>query len=211
MFNIKEIAIILIGSLIVAFSYFLRRNFSFLIAFIYMLIILLVYTITQKITAYYFDAQAETKIWNERGFLFLEKSRFKMSIPWGFFLAFLFPLLTSGYFKWLALTETELKVKKSRVARKHYFYSYTNLTEWNISLICGTAIIALFFLSIIGHIFSGHFPNLIIFSKLCTYFALFNLLPIGNLDGMKIMMGSFKYWIFLVILTLMGFIISITL
>jgi hypothetical protein len=211
MFNIKEIIIILMSSLIIAFSYFLSEKLSFLVAFIYILIIFLVYIITQKIAAYYFDAQAETKIWDEKRFWMAEKAHFKFAIPWGFLLAFLFPLLSGGYAKWLALTETELKVKKSRVARKHYFYSYTNLTEWNISIICGSAIISLFILSMIGYLFSGHFSNLEIFSRLCIYFALFNLLPIGKLDGMKIFAGSFKYWLGLVILTLFGFIISITL
>jgi len=211
MFNPKEIVIILMSSLLVAFSYFLNGKLFFLLAFFYILIIFLVYTITQKIAAYYFDVKAETKLWTEKRFWFAEKSYLRLGVPIGFILAFIFPLLSSGYFKWLALTETDLSVKKSRVARKHYFYSYTELTEWNVSLICGSAIFALFVLSIIGYIFSGYLPSLKIFSKLCIYFALFNLIPFGNLDGNKILGGSFKYWLGLLCLTLFGFIISVVL
>jgi hypothetical protein len=213
MFNIKEISIIFLSSLLVAFAYFLKswENLAYVLAFMHILIIFLVYLTTQKIAAYYFDAHAETKIWTEKRYWIAEKSYFKFAVPWGFLLSFVFSILSSGIFKWLALTETELKVKKSRVARKHYFYSYTNLTEWNISLICGSAIISLFFLSLIGYFFSGYYPSLVNLSKLCGYFALFNLIPLGNLDGMKIFAGSFKFWFGLVILTVLGLIISVTL
>jgi len=211
MFNIKEIIIILISSLLIAFSYYLFKPSLFFTAFIFILIIYFFYVLSQKIAAYYFDVSSETKIWTEKRYWLTEKSYFKTGVPWGYILSFIFSLLSLGHFTWLALTETDLKAKKSRVARKHYFYSYANLTEWNISLICGTAIISLFVLSVIGYIFSGYFPNLRIFSKLCIYFALFNLIPIGNLDGMKIMMGSFKYWLGLVCLILIGFVIAVIL
>jgi hypothetical protein len=206
MFNLKEIIIILMSSLLVAFSYFLTGKLAFLIAFAYILIIFLVYILTQKIAGYYFDVACETKIWTENRFWLYEKAYLRTGIPIGFVLAFIFPLLSSGYFKWLALTQTDLKVKKSRVARKHYFYSYTELTEWNISLICGTAIISLVILSILGYLFN--FP---IFSRLCIYFALFNLLPLGNLDGMKIFAGSLRYWIFLVVLVMLGIVAAVVL
>ncbi|MEM3405558.1 MAG: hypothetical protein QW117_01125 [Candidatus Pacearchaeota archaeon] len=201
MFRLKEIIVILISSLLIAFPYFLSKNLSFILSFVFALIVLFVYFLTEKIAAYYFETASEIKFWEEKRYGFYEKSYFKFGVPYGVILSFILPLISSGYFKWFALTQTELKEKKSRVARKHFFYSYPKLTEWNISLICGIPIISLFFLSIIIKVISNFFPILTILPKISCYFALFNLLPIGNLNGMKILAGSFKFWLFLVCLT----------
>ena len=57
--------------------------------------------------------------------------------------------------------------------------------------------------------FAAYNLNFIELAKLCVYFSAFNLIPIGKLDGTRILFGSKTLWIFLVIFVLssLGFVI----
>lgn len=145
--------------------------------------------------AYYLESEEETKIWAFSRYGLYERSYFKNPMPIGIILPFILSILTLGYIKWFAVTESEIKPVETRAARRHDFYSYTEMTEWHLALISSAGILVCFILAIIAYLLN--YPEL---SKLSIYFASFNLLPLGKLDGTRIFFGSrILYIIFAVI------------
>lgn len=197
--NLKEINIILFSAFILSLFYLFSGLDKFFLGFLMFLIIIFVYVLTQKLTAYYHEAVIETKVWDVQRFGFLEKAYVKKPIPLGFILALIFPFLSQGYFKWFALTETEIIARKARVARRHGFFSFPEMTEWHIGVICASGTIALLGLAILAYLF-----NLTLLAKSSIYFAFFNMLPIGKLDGTKVFFANPFFWAILFFLCLVG-------
>ena len=73
------------------------------------------------------------------------------------------------------------------------------MTEYHIGVIAGWGILANLFFALIGYLIG--FTE---FARLNIYFAFFNIIPLSNLDGNKIFFGSFIFWSFLAILTIIG-------
>ena len=83
------------------------------------------------------------------------------------------------------MTETDIKPTVARAAKRHDFYSYSELTEWHVGLIPAAGIIFTLMLAFIAYLFDiGEL------GRIAIYFACFNMIPIGNLDGAKIFFGS---------------------
>lgn len=195
MITAKEIGSLILALIVLAFSNSFINLSLFLQSLIFFAIILFLYVTSKKLMAYYIESKEETKIWTLQRYGLYEKSYFKNPIPVGIILPFVLSILTLGYIKWFAVTESEVKPTEARVARRHDFYSYTEMTEWHLALISAAGILVCFFLAIIAYLFN--YPEL---SKLGIYFASFNLLPLGKLDGTKIFFGSrILYVIFAVI------------
>lgn len=195
----KEVGLLVLLSAIVALGGLFFNFTTFINYLVLYLIIFFVYVVTQKLTAYYHEAVTETKVWNIQRHGFPEKAYSKSPIPIGLIIAVILPLLTMGRGKWLALTQTEIVARKARVARRHGFYSFPELTEWHIGSIAASGIIALFGLSVLSYIF-----GFTLISKLSVYFAFYNLIPYGNLDGSKVFFGSPGLWAVLFVIALVG-------
>jgi len=184
--KISEFLHVLLAVIILAFSVAFANLtlINFLLIFLYFIIIFLVYISAKKAAAYYLQASVETKIWQFQRYGFKEKQYFKTPIPVGIILPFILSILTLGNFYWLAATQSEISARKSRVIKKHDFYSYSEMTEWHIGLIPAAGIFACLILA-----FVAYFLNQGDLGRLAIFFACFNLLPISNLDGTKIFFG----------------------
>ena len=202
MITTKELGSLLLSLIVLSFSYAFLSRTLFLACLISFAIILALTVIAKKTMAYYVEAEEETKetkLWTFQRFGFHTKSYFKAPFPIGILLSFILPLITLGYIPWLAVLESDVKGTSMRAARRHDFYSYGEMTEWHIALISSAGIIVCFILAPIAY-----FLNFSLLAKLSLFYAAFNLLPLGKLDGTRIFFGSKILYALLVAIGLIG-------
>lgn len=186
--------------IILAFSVsFLKSLSTFFLSLLYFIIIFIVNIAAKKLIAFYYQADIETKVWQFQRYWLYEKSYFKKPIPIGILLPLLISILSLGSFYWLASTQSEITARKSRVVKKHDIYSFSELTEFHIGIIPAAGIFACLVLAFIAYLF-----NLSMLSKLAVFFTVFNMLPVGNLDGTKIFFGSIRLWFTLAIISIIA-------
>jgi len=199
MITAKEIISLVLVLIVLAFSNSFINLSLFLQSLIFFAVILFFYVASKKLMAYYLESGEETKIWTFQRWGWYERSYFKNPIPVGIILPFVLSILSLGYIKWFAVTESEVKPTEARVVRRHDVYSYTEMTEWHLALISASGILVCFILAIIAYLFN--YPEL---SRLSIYFASFNLLPLGKLDGTRIFFGSRILYVIFVVIALIA-------
>lgn len=202
MFKLKELVQILLIIVLFAFIIsFLERVEAFLVALATAAIIIFVNVITKKLTAYYHESEIEQSILQWQRWGWYERSKLKKPIPMGIILPFLLVWLSypTGFLKMLTFLQFEVKPSTSRVAKRHGLYRFSEMTEWHIATIGGMGIFACLVLGVVAYLLG--YPDL---SRYSIYFAVWNLLPISQLDGTKIFFGSRRLWVALAFLTLIG-------
>jgi hypothetical protein len=175
---------------------------SFLIAFV----VISVNIISKKIAAGYYHTQAEISIWHLKRWGYYARSQFKKPKPIGIILPFLLFVasLPTGFIKMLAFLQTDITITIKRVAKKvGGLNRYTELTEWHNCWIVSIGIIANLCLCALPYIF-GRSELLISLAAYSVYYAVWNMFPIGQLDGTKIFFGGFGFYIFMWVLVGIG-------
>lgn len=203
MFKLKEFAHIVIAIVLFAFVISFLNGFNaFLTALLVAVIILFVNIFSKKLLAYYLEAEIEQGIWHFQRWGYYERSHFKKPKPIGIILPFILVWISYpyGFLKMLTFLQFDIKPTSARAAKRHGLYRFTQLTEWHIAAIAGIGIFFNLVLAIIAYILG--YSDL---GKFSIYYALWNLLPLGQLDGCKILFGSKILWFILVILSLIGF------
>mgnify|MGYP001559237410 CR=1 FL=1 len=216
MFKLKEIISIIIASLIIAFAITLVENpkiFAYVFSSVFLII--LINTLAKKIVAFYLESEIEVKIWQlERwgltgillsGGYFHPSKKFKQAFPIGAFLPIFFRVIfiPFGSFIWMASLIFDVKTKIYKSAKRHNsIYSFSEITDYQIGVIASIGIIITLAFAIIGYLIN--LPIEMNFAKLSVFYALFNLLPLSNLDGNKIFFGNKIMWYALVSITLVG-------
>ncbi|MEK6757679.1 MAG: hypothetical protein AABX88_00985 [Nanoarchaeota archaeon] len=203
----KEITSILVATLVIAFAITLVETPKiFLYGLFLVLLVIMINVLAKKITSYYLDSEIEIKLWEIKRYGFVKHRYLEKPIPIGAF----FPLISKVFlfpfnsFVWMASLVFDVKAKVYRSAKRHGLYNFSEMTESHIGLIAAAGILVNLFFAIVGYLIN--FPE---FAKLNIYFALFNLIPLSDLDGNKILFGNLVLWSFLAALTLAGFFISI--
>ncbi|MEK6820696.1 MAG: hypothetical protein AABX71_03215 [Nanoarchaeota archaeon] len=199
MLNKNEAISLVLALVVLAFSNSFFNSSLFLSSLLIFAIILAVYIAAKKYVAYYYEAEEETKIWTFKRFGLYERNHFKNPVPIGIILPFVLSLLTFGYVKWFAVTESDVKPTAARAARRHEFYSFSEMTEWNLALISASGIAASLIIAPIAYLFN--FSEL---ARASVYFACFNMLPLGKLDGSRIFFGSLILWSILAVICLIA-------
>lgn len=215
MINKKEIAVVLIVAIVLAFTIsVIRTKEEFSTTIVIVAAILMINVLSKKITAYYFDSEIEIKLWEIERIGFKPHRKLSKPFPAGVFLPILITFITLplgaifqvGHLKWMASLVFDVKPKVHRAVKRHGLYSFSEMTEYHIGLIAASGMIV----NLIAA-FIGYFLNQPEFTKLSIYFAFFNLLPLSDLDGNKIFFGSIILWIFLSIITLIGMLYAVML
>ena len=206
MITSREILSLTLALIVLAFTnsfekIVLNKNFNlaFINSLLFFAIILIIYTFAKKFVAYYYEAEEETKIWTFQRYGLHEKNYFKNPVPIGIILPFILSILSLGYIKWFAVTESEIKPLSIRAVKRHGIYSFSEMTEGHLALISAAGIFSMFLLSILAYII-----NLPALAKLSIFFATFNLLPLGKLDGTKIFLGSRPLYFLIVLLDIIA-------
>lgn len=202
MLNKKEIIVIVIITVILAFSISLIKSLeTFLYTLLAVFLVLIINIFAKKIASFYLDSEIEIKLWEIKRYGFKAHKHFKKPFPAGAFLPiiskiFLFPF---NSFVWMASLVFDVKPKIYRTAKRHNLYSFSEMTEYHLGLIAAAGILANLVFAVIGY-----FLGFTDFVKLNIYFAFFNMLPISDLDGNKIFFGSLVLWSFLASIVLIG-------
>ncbi len=205
----KEAISIAVASIILAFSITLVQSLNlFLTTLLFVFIIIMINLIAKKITGYYFEAEVETQIWEmKKPGLFGVLStgiphptkKLKQPIPLGAIMPLIIKVLSLGYVNWLASLTFDVEAKKYRTAKRHGFYSFSEMTEFHIGLIAASGILVNLIFAVIGYLIGATE-----FARINIFYAFFNMIPISNLDGNKIFFGSQIIWSFLASLVLIG-------
>ena len=202
MLNKKEIIVIVIITVTLAFSISLIKSLeTFLYTLLAVFLVLIINIFAKKIASFYLDSEIEIKLWEIKRYGFKAHKHFKKPFPAGAFLPiiskiFLFPF---NSFVWMASLVFDVKPKIYRTAKRHNLYSFSEMTEYHLGLIAAAGILANLVFAVIGY-----FLGFTDFVKLNIYFAFFNMLPISDLDGNKIFFGSLVLWSFLASIVLIG-------
>lgn len=205
----KELPLVIISALILAFLISLLQSWSaFLSTLIIILAVFCINILAKKISSFYLDSEIEMQIWDIQRFGVKPHHSFKKPILMGIFLPFITKVLSSGYLTWLATLTFKAKPKVHRTARRYGTFAFAEMTEFHIALIATSGILANLIFAIIGYLI-GSSDLAIQFTKLNIYFAFYNLIPLSDLDGNKILMGSKLTWIMLGILTLIALFFAI--
>ena len=205
MLNKKEVIIIIVISLILAFTISLIESlkiFSYTLFTIFLIII--INTLAKKVMSFYLDSEIEIGLWEIKRYGFKAYKYFKKPFPAGAFLPIITTAFSFGYLVWMASLIFEVKPKIYRAAKRHGLYSFSEITEYHIGLIAAAGILANLGFAIIGYLIN--FPE---FVGLNIYYAAFNMIPISDLDGNKIFFGSKLLWSFLASIVLIALIGSI--
>jgi hypothetical protein len=206
MINGKEIASLVIISIITAFAITLVKSLNqFLLVLLGVFILILINVLVKKMVAYFLESEIEVKIWEVRRFGFKTNQYWKKAFPMGAFAPLIskiifFPL---NGFVWMASLVFETKAKSYHAAKRHGMYSFSEMTEEHIGKIAAAGIFVNLLLAVLFYFIGGNFGTL--FAELNLWFVLFNMIPISDLDGNKIFFGNLVLWSFLAIVTLIGF------
>lgn len=200
MINLKEIISIIVITIILGFITTLVSSTSaFLYTSIIILSILLINFFAKKISSYYLDSEINVRIWQIQRWGFKPKDYFKKPFQIGAFLPIILKIITAGWINWMAVLSFDVKPKVYRTAKRWGTYAFSEMTEYHIGLIAVWGIIVNLITAIIAY-----FIGIPEFTKLSIFYIAYNLIPLSDLDGNKIFFGSLIWWIFLVVLTLIG-------
>ncbi len=205
--NIKEILVIILASLILGITISYTNPDTIALTAIFFLIIISINILVKKILAYSLEADVKTKFWEVYQYGFRKDSHFKKPVP----MVLLPPIvsfITKGTFFWLAILETEIKARVERVSKRHGLYRFSEMNEWDMSIICTAGIIANLLLAFLAYTFAGVFPptwQIETLASLSIYYAFWSLIPISSLDGSKILFGSRFLWFTMIVITAIFF------
>ena len=184
----KEIAVVILATLILAITVSFKDSTIFYAATISFLVILVVNITMKKIVGYMVETEVKTKFWTWYQYGFRIDWHFKKPLPM-LWLPLVLTLLTKGFFWWLPILEYDVEAKTERVSRRHGLYRFTQVTEHHVAWMAIWALIANFVFAIGGYIMGFE-----LFTKLSIYFIAWSVIPIGNLDGSKILFGGQTKW-----------------
>ena len=184
----KEIAVVILATIILAITVAYKDSTIFYAAALSFLIIFTVNIITKKIVGYYFEIDVKTKFWTWQQYGFRTDWKFKKPIPM-LWLPLVLVMITRGFFLWLGILEFDVAAKTERVSRRHGLYRFTQVTEHHMAWIAILGLATNLVFAIGGYILGFE-----LFTKLSIYFIAWSMIPLGRLDGSKILFGGKVKW-----------------
>lgn len=194
------IAAIIILMVVFGFSSVIKGDMLTLgLIAIFAAIIILVSVFVKKLVAYMLDANVEHELWRVYRYSWKPSGHFDEPMPAGIILPLILTLFSWGALKFCAILTYETRALKYRAAKRFGMYSFTEMTEWHNGIIGASGIIALLLIAIITYFLP---MNLGILTKMATFYAFWNMIPISNLDGTQIFFGSRTLYSILAVITL---------
>lgn len=199
--NLNILAAFIVLTIVASFKFILNSEWNEVgVTAIFSVIILLFAIGSKKLMAYLLDTNVEHEVWKFSRYGWKPHWHLKKDIPAGIIFPLFLTLFSLGFLKFLSVLTYETTASKYRAAKRHGFYSFTEMTDWHNGLIGAAGIISVLALAIIGY-----FSNYEYLSKLAAFYAFSNLLPISKLDGSQIFFGSRILYAILAVITLIFF------
>lgn len=209
--EIKEVVHIAIAIILFAFVISFLQGFNeFLLGLVIAFAVLGINVLVKEIMASYLDAEVETRIWHLQRWGWYDRSHFKKPIPTGVIVPFLLSILSWGFISALTFLQSDIKTTIARAAkRRGGARRFVEITEWHHAAIPAMGIGANLIIAFLILIFIKNIPIVTTIAKFSVYYTLWNLLPIGQLDGTKILFGSRLLWLFLLLLSIIFTLIAV--
>ena len=200
MLDKKEIAVIVLVTLILSFTISLIEGMEiFLYTLLVVFVVIAINITAKKIAGFYLGSKIELKLWEIKRYGYRKHWYFKRPFPAGVFFPIIVTAFSLGYLIWMASIVFDVKPDTYRKAKRHGLYTFSEMTESHIGLIASMGIMANLTFAVLSYLLG--FPG---FAKLSIYYAFFNMLPLSDLDGNKIFFGNLVLWSFLASLVLIG-------
>lgn len=213
MFKKRELLWILLGIALMTLILMFQKNDLVLDKWadylIMSVVILLVSIMGKKITANILDTEVEISILQFRKWWITRKSYFTKPVPIGIFVPLVLSFLSSGFIRFFTIFQFSAEALPSKVTKKYGIDRFSSMTEWHYALIVFYSTIAVWILAIVSALIASHYDfnfPFIELARVSFYFSIANLIPFGQLDGMKLVMGSRPltgFTIFLLIITIL--------
>jgi hypothetical protein len=171
-------------------------------ALIIAFIIIFISVICKKIAARYFYVKIEHQIWGFQRFWYAERNYFKKPAPIGLILPFFLSILSLGYIKCFTLLQFNAENSKTRILKQRGLHRHSEINESDLAFVSAWGFWGLIILAIIGVIV--HQPEL---TKYTIFYGIWNLLPLGQLDGTKLFFGSLFNWMLLAVVYIIACVI----
>lgn len=168
--------------------------------FLVPILIIFISVIAKKLAAPHYSIKIEHSGWKIQRFGYYSRSYLKKPFPIGIVLPFFMAFFSLSFVKPLTFLQFDAENDPRKRIQKRYgdikFRKY-EINESDLNLTAFWGFFSLIGLSIIGIILN--FKELALYP---IYFNLWNLVPWENLDGLKVFIGNFFTWIFLVVLSI---------
>lgn len=202
MFNKREILWIVIVSLFIALAGTLLKDWNiFAYTLLSIFIVILINSLAKKMASYFLESDIEIRLWEFKRYGFKTGHKWKSFFPAGLLIPLISKIILFPFngIVWMASLVFDVKPKSWRVAKRHGYYSFSEITEDHIGYIAAAGIIINLLFAVIGYLIG--YP---LFSRINIYYAFFNMIPVSELDGNKIFFGNLTLWNVLALLTLLG-------
>jgi hypothetical protein len=160
--------------------------------------------ITKKIIGNYLDIEVESKIFPFQRWWFTKWSYFKKPIPAGIIFPTILLLITSAKAQMLTFLSFYSTALPSKVAKRIGRHRYSEVTEWDESLIAFWSLAFLWIIAIISNylLLKTNIYFFYLLKNYTLYYSIWNMIPWGHLDGSRIFYGSKNLYFFALILLL---------
>jgi len=193
--------------------------------FLVPLLIIFVSVIAKKIAAPHYNIKIEHSGWKIQRFGYYSRSAFKKPFPLGIVLPFFLAFFSLSFVRPLTFLQFDVEDEPRKRIQKRYgdikFRKvYINESDLNLTAFWGFfSLIGLSILGIIINIYlhsinPTHYKDIWNIKELAFYpiwFCFWNLVPWENLDGLKVFIGNFFTWIFLVAISFIVLILAFAL
>lgn len=217
-FTKREIALIIIFTIIGTFISFIPlipTNLIKILTFILIFIIIIITNLSiKKLIAPYYAIKIEHKDWELIRWGYYERSHFKKPFPIGLTFPFFMAILTLGYLKPFIFFQFDAEnIPQKRLLKAHGQRRAVRkevISEEDLAYTSAAGFYALLLLALVGLILKPYFPEFgFNLSKYSIYFGFWNLLPFSQLDGSKLFFGAPIAWVFITLLYLIALLIMI--
>jgi len=161
------------------------------------LIIVLIHIFGAKLSASLLDCSTETQLWTAKRLGFTQLTKFKKPFPLWLFIPLILVWLSFGLIKWIGIITFEVTPLSSRIKMR-----WRELTEWHVALIATGSLVFNILAAIIAKALG--YNSFAVFNLI---FVLYSLIPASNLDGGKIFFGSRLLWIFMLVLSVVMYLL----
>jgi len=168
------------------------------LAIIFSFVIIVLNTSSKKLMGRLVDADVEHSIWYWSRYSMKQHHHLKRPVPFGVILPLFVTAFSLGAGKLMTLLSYDTTALKRRAAKRHGYYSFTEMTEWHNALVGAAGIMAILLLSLVSYFI----PILEPLARLSAFYAFWNIIPFSKLDGSQIYFGSRILWWTLAIITL---------
>lgn len=186
MFTKKGVVNIILVSLILGFSLSLVSNLNnFNQMFFISFLLVLTNVFFKEFAANYYDLKIEHNLWEIKRYWFHPKSYFEKPIPIGVLMPIFSFVVSAGYFVWLSILTFSSRPEIYRVAKRRGFYGYSESSELHEGFVA--------FFGLFGNVLLGVVGILLgfsLFAQLNFLYAFCCSIPLGNLDGNKVLFAE---------------------